>query len=106
MARFTCHNPHNVYDVIPCDLVASNILVSACALTQVCTSKQNPSGMGTMALLLWIPEHHYQSSFLAELPRARILFNASSGHHRPSSSLRMHPQAVSCFKGFARVLAS
>ena len=35
MARFTCHDPHNVYDVIPCDLVASNILVSACALTQV-----------------------------------------------------------------------
>ena len=36
MARFTCHDPHNVYDVIPCDLVASGILVAACALTQVC----------------------------------------------------------------------
>ena len=35
MARFTCHDPHNVYDVIPCDLVASGILVAACALTQV-----------------------------------------------------------------------
>ena len=35
MARFTCHDPHNVYDVIPCDLVAANILVSACALTHV-----------------------------------------------------------------------
>ncbi len=35
MARFTCHDPHNVYDVIPCDLVASGILVAACALTKV-----------------------------------------------------------------------
>lgn len=35
MARFTCHDPHNIYDIIPCDLVASNILVCACALSQV-----------------------------------------------------------------------
>ena len=35
MARFTCHDPHNIYDVIPCDLVGSAILVSACALQQV-----------------------------------------------------------------------
>ena len=35
MARFTCHDPHNIYDVIPCDLVASSILISAAALQQV-----------------------------------------------------------------------
>jgi hypothetical protein len=37
MARFTCHDPHNIYDVVPCDLVASTILVCACALVQVAT---------------------------------------------------------------------
>ena len=36
MARFTCHDLHSVYDFIPCDLVASTILLSACALAQVC----------------------------------------------------------------------
>ena len=43
MARFTCHDPHNVYDVIPCDLVASGILVAACALTKVSISVFCPS---------------------------------------------------------------
>lgn len=36
MVRFTCHDLHTVYVFIPCDLVASNILLSACALAQVC----------------------------------------------------------------------
>ena len=38
MARFTCHNPHNVYDIIPCDVVASTILAAAAALLQVTLS--------------------------------------------------------------------
>lgn len=35
MARFTCHDPHNIYDIIPCDLVGSGVLVSAAAVAQV-----------------------------------------------------------------------
>jgi hypothetical protein len=35
MARFTCYNPFNVYDVIPCDTVASVILLAGAALHQV-----------------------------------------------------------------------
>ena len=35
MARFTCHNPQNVYDIIPCDIVASTILAAAALLQQV-----------------------------------------------------------------------
>ncbi|BDA50523.1 probable fatty acyl-CoA reductase 1 [Coccomyxa sp. Obi] len=34
MARFTCHDPHNIYDIIPCDLVGSGVLMSAVALAQ------------------------------------------------------------------------
>ncbi len=46
MARFTCHNPHNVYDIIPCDLVASSILVACAALQQVrACSGNGRSGM-------------------------------------------------------------
>ena len=41
MSRFTCHNPHNVYDVIPCDLTASAILVAAAALQEAGTSENN-----------------------------------------------------------------
>ena len=35
MARFTCHDPHNIYDIIPCDLVGSAVIVCAVALAQV-----------------------------------------------------------------------
>ncbi len=35
MARFTCHDPHNIYDIIPCDLVGSAVIMSAVALAQV-----------------------------------------------------------------------
>ena len=31
MARFTCHNPNNVVDLVPCDVVASTILLTAAA---------------------------------------------------------------------------
>ncbi len=31
MARFSCHDPHHVYDLIPCDTVASVILLAAAA---------------------------------------------------------------------------
>ncbi|EIE20590.1 hypothetical protein COCSUDRAFT_48572 [Coccomyxa subellipsoidea C-169] len=34
MARFTCHDPHNIYDIIPCDLVGSAVIMSAVALAQ------------------------------------------------------------------------
>ena len=35
MAQYTCHNPHNVYDIIPCDVVGSVIMGAAAALDQV-----------------------------------------------------------------------
>ena len=31
MARFTCHDPHHVVDAVPCDTVASVILLAAAA---------------------------------------------------------------------------
>ena len=31
MARFTCHDPYNVWDLVPCDVVASTILLTAAA---------------------------------------------------------------------------
>lgn len=42
MARFTCHDPHNIYDIIPCDLVGSGVLVSAVALAQVGKPMHSP----------------------------------------------------------------
>lgn len=35
MARFMCHDPHNVFDCVPCDVVASVVLLSGAALQQV-----------------------------------------------------------------------
>ena len=35
MARFACDNPANVFDVIPCDVVASVLLLSASDLHMV-----------------------------------------------------------------------
>ncbi len=35
MARFVCHDPQNVFDCIPCDVVASVVLLSAAALHAV-----------------------------------------------------------------------
>ncbi len=35
MARFVCHDPRNVFDIIPCDVVASVVLLSAAALHAV-----------------------------------------------------------------------
>lgn len=39
MARFVCHDPRNVFDVIPCDVVASVVLLSAAALHLVTNSR-------------------------------------------------------------------
>ncbi len=37
MARFTCHHPDHILDFIPCDLVATTVLVAACvAQEKVC----------------------------------------------------------------------
>ncbi len=39
MARFTCHDPNNVWDLVPCDTVASAILLTAAAITsKACTT--------------------------------------------------------------------
>ena len=35
MAQFSCHSATSAFDVMPCDLVASNVLVAAAALHQV-----------------------------------------------------------------------
>jgi hypothetical protein len=35
MARFACHDPANVFDCIPCDVVASVVILSASALHTV-----------------------------------------------------------------------
>ncbi len=43
MARFTCHDPNNVWDLVPCDTVASCILLTAAAVTsKVCSIYCNP----------------------------------------------------------------
>jgi hypothetical protein len=39
MARFSCHDPNHVWDLIPCDMVGSLILAAGAALyTKVWTS--------------------------------------------------------------------
>ena len=37
MARFTCHDPRSVWDLVPCDTVASAILLTAATvISQAC----------------------------------------------------------------------
>ena len=43
MARHVCHDPANVFDVIPCDVVASVVLLSAAALHSVISGDLHPS---------------------------------------------------------------
>lgn len=35
MARFSCHDPNHVWDLIPCDMVGSLILAAGAALYKV-----------------------------------------------------------------------
>ena len=43
MARFTCHDPNSVWDLVPCDTVASCILLTATAVTsKVCSTFRSP----------------------------------------------------------------
>lgn len=35
IATMTCHRPHNVFDVVPCDVVGSVILATSAASVQV-----------------------------------------------------------------------
>lgn len=63
MARFTCHDPNNVWDLVPCDTVASTILLTAaatsskaCALATSCKT-----GISEAATFPGYRDHVYTS---------------------------------------------
>jgi len=48
MATFSCHDPDNVFDLVPCDVVAAAVLGAAAAVA----AGGSPSGPGTQPMIV------------------------------------------------------